>query len=164
MLKAVHIAHNGLCQVGQISLTKVSERKLAEAFRKGDAHILDLAVHKAVSCLVLLQVCEERKDQEPEDQKQYGQHAGQWFSFRQSTDKTVHHEIKDAHSAHDDQVDDHRPERPHFRIMNALLRQREFALKFLSEHLIPPRFHLRSSSSRPSGNQSTCVHKARLRQ
>ena len=83
-------------------------------------------------------MCEERKNQEPEDQKQYGQHAGQWFSFRQSADKTVHHEIKDAHSAHDDQVDDHRPERPHFRIMNAQLRQCEFALKFLPEHLIPP--------------------------
>ena len=142
-------------------------------------------------------MCEERKDQEPEDQKQYGQHAGQWFSFRQSVDKTVHHEIKDAHSAHDDQVDDHRPERPHFRIMNAQLRQCEFALKFLPEHIIPPLLVLascislacsqahnldhsaarplptkqasrglpvRSSSSRPSGNQSTCVHKARLRQ
>ena len=53
VLHSVDVAHDGLGQIGKITLAEVSERKLSQLFRQPDSHVLDFTVNKTVSSVIL---------------------------------------------------------------------------------------------------------------
>ena len=55
--------------------------------------------------------------------------------------KAVHQQVQDAHAAHDDQIDDDRPESALFGVFHALVGEGVFALKVFAEHLTSPLSH-----------------------
>ena len=75
MLQPVHVAHDGLGEVGQIALAKVAQRELAQTLGQRDAHVLHLAVDKAVGRLVLLQMRDKGEQQKREDHEQDRKYA-----------------------------------------------------------------------------------------
>ena len=121
MLQAVHIAHDGLCQIRQVALSEVAQRQLAQALGQADADILYLAVHQAVGGLILLQVCEEGEHHKGQHQKQDRQRPGKRRACGQRVHVAGHHQKQDAHTAHDHQVHDHGPERALFDVLDPLL-------------------------------------------
>lgn len=136
VLHAVDVAHQSLGQIGQIALAEVAQRQLAQPLRKAEARRLDFVVHQSVGGLILLQVGREREDDEQHHHPD-GEHcAGQGRTVRQGIHKAGHHYIQDAGAAHDDQIDDDRPECALFRVAHALIGQGVFPLKLLAEHLL----------------------------
>ena len=143
VLHAIHIAHEGLGEIRQIPLAEVAQGQLAQPLRQIEAGGLDLIVDKAVSGLVLLQVGHEGQDDECDYQPKKERRAGQRRSVRQGSHQAVHQQVQDAHAAHDDQIDNDRPESALFGVFHALVGEGVFALKVFAEHLLHPSLTVR---------------------
>ena len=138
VLHAVHIAHEGLGQVRQIPLAEVAQGQLAQPLRQAEAGGLHLVVDQAVSGVVLLQVGHKGQNDERDYQPKKERRAGQRRSVRQGSHQAVHQQVQDAHAAHDDQIDNDRPEGALFGVFHALVGEGVFALKAFAEHLLHP--------------------------
>ena len=88
--------------------------------------------------MVLLQVGHEGQDDECDYQPKKERRAGQRRSVRQGSHQAVHQQVQDAHAAHDDQIDNDRPEGALFGVFHALVGEGVFALKAFAEHLLHP--------------------------
>ena len=110
MLHAVHIAHESLGEIRQIPLAEVAQGQLAQPLRQAETGGLHLVIDQAVSGVVLLQVGHEGQDDECDYQPKKKRRAGQRRSICQGPNQSIHKQVQDAHAAHDDQIDNDRPE------------------------------------------------------
>ena len=162
VLQPVHVAHDGLGEIGQVTLAEVAQGELAQTLGQGNAHVFHFAVDQAVGRLVLLQVGDKGEQQEDQDHQQDRQRLLERRSVGQRGQQPLHHEVEDAHAAHHDQVHDDGPEGARFGVLDPLIAERVLALKCFSEHLIPPPFHRKSSTEQPVDSPPTCGHRVRL--
>ena len=131
VLHAVHIAHEGLGEIRQIPLAEVAQGQLAQPLRQAETGGLHLVIDQAVSGVVLLQVGHEGQDDECDYQPKKA--PGRAAALRPSgSHQAVHQQVQDAHAAHDDQIDNDRPESALFGVSHALVGEGVFALKLFA--------------------------------
>ena len=158
VLKPIHVTHNSLGQVCQIAFSEITKRQLPQALSQRDARILYFSIDKTVSCLILLQMGDKRKQQKYKNKQKDCKRTRKWYAICQRGHKALYHIVEDAHATHHDQIHDDRPEGAHLCIFYALITERVFALKIFSKHII---FSLRPrkyAKIPPVGNPPTYGH------
>ena len=143
MLHAVHIAHNGLGQIRQIPLAEVAQRQFAQPLRQTEPGGFHLVIDQSIGGVVLLKMSHKGKDQEYNHQPEQEGCVGQRLVVCKGSHQAVHQQIQDAHAAHDDKVDDDRPEGSLFDIFYALVGEGVFPLKVFAEHILHPSLTVR---------------------
>ena len=82
-----------------------------------------------------MQVCCDGQRDKGNHQRDEKYRIRQRVSGCKRAHKAGHHQVENAHAAHNCQIDDDRPECPLFDIAHALIGQGIFALKLLPKHL-----------------------------
>ena len=138
MLQTVHITHDRFRQISQIPLTEIAQRQFPQTFRETDAHVFHFSVNQAIGRLILLQMCKKGQNEKNQDKDQDRDSIWQRSSIRQRVHIAVHHECKDPHAAHYNEICNNRPKSPLFCVFDSLIRKGISPLKIFAEHLIFP--------------------------
>ena len=136
VLQAVHVAHDGLGQIGEVTLAEPAQRQLPQTLRNADAHVPHLGIDKAVSRPVLLQVRQKRQQEKHKKQRKERDRPRQRRAVCERVHEARHQKIQDTDAEHDHKVGHDRPKRSQLHVLHALIGERILTLKVFPEHHI----------------------------